>query len=489
MPTSATPTDVALIYPHQLFPDHPAVQEADYALLVEEPLFFTQYPFHKKKLVLHRASMRWYRQQLDVESDYIEHHQLQQTEQVFKSVPPSAERIHIVRPTDDWLVRRLERGAAEHDFELVWHPSPLFYLDYSELQDYFDRDRYLLESFYRDQRRASGILMEEDDTPAGGEWNFDQQNRRSLPKDMQIPARPKPSLNSYVREAVTYVEDHFGDHYGSTDDFFYPVTRPVALQWMEEFFQHRFARFGPYQDAISSNHHTLFHSMLSPMLNVGLLTPGEVLREAVKWREEGVPINSVEGFVRQILGWREFMRLMYHAEGVEMRTRNFFDHERPMPESFWTGQTGIPPVDDTIRFVRETGYAHHIERLMVLANFMLLCEIDPTDVYEWFMSLFIDAYDWVMVPNVYDMGLFASGGIFATKPYISSSNYIRKMSDYTTGKWSEIWDGLYWRFIHKHQDKLRQNHRMGLILAQHDKMNSDKLQNHLEHAEQFLQEL
>lgn len=231
----------------------------------------------------------------------------------------------------------------------------------------------------------------------------------------------------------------------------------------------------------------MHHSVLTPMLNVGLLTPQFVIDEALAFASQHeIPINSLEGFIRQIIGWREFIRAVYQLKGSEERTKNYWGFTRKIPPSFWNGTTGITPIDVTIRKVLDTGYCHHIERLMVLGNFMLLCEFDPDDVYRWFMELFIDAYDWVMVPNVYGMSQFADGGLMSTKPYISGSNYLMKMSDYPKGDWQVTWDGLFWRFMQTHRDFFLQNPRLGMLVRSFDAMPDAKRQGHLKHAEQFL---
>jgi deoxyribodipyrimidine photolyase-related protein len=214
------------------------------------------------------------------------------------------------------------------------------------------------------------------------------------------------------------------------------------------------------------------------------------VEEAILYAENhAIPLNSLEGFIRQIVGWREFIRAVYALKGREERTRNYWGFTRKIPPSFWNGTTGIAPFDSTVNKVLETGYCHHIERLMVLGNFMLLCEFDPDEVYRWFMELFIDAYDWVMVPNVYGMSQFADGGLMATKPYISGSNYLMKMSDYEKGEWQAIWDGLFWRFMHVHRDFFLQNPRLGMLVGTFDKMSTEKQELHLNHAEGFLGEM
>jgi deoxyribodipyrimidine photolyase-related protein len=224
------------------------------------------------------------------------------------------------------------------------------------------------------------------------------------------------------------------------------------------------------------------------MLNIGLLLPKQIIDRAISFAEQNnIPMNSLEGFVRQILGWREFMRAVYLREGVKQRNSNFWHFKNKIPKTFWEGNTGIPPIDITIEKIKQTGYSHHIERLMVLGNFMLLCEFDPHEVYEWFMVFFIDAYDWVMVPNIYGMSQFADGGLITTKPYISGSNYIMKMGDYPKGDWQKIWDALFWRFMHVHRDFFMQNPRLGMLIRTFDKMDAEKQKQHLETAENWLQ--
>jgi deoxyribodipyrimidine photolyase-related protein len=219
------------------------------------------------------------------------------------------------------------------------------------------------------------------------------------------------------------------------------------------------------------------------MLNIGLLTPEQIISKAlIIGQTKNIPLNSLEGFIRQIMGWREFIKIVYEREGTKQRTTNYWKFTRKIPASFWKGTTGIPPIDSTIHKILKTGYCHHIERLMVLGNFMLLCEFDPNEVYKWFMEMFIDAYDWVMVPNVYGMTQFADGGLMTTKPYISGSNYLMKMSDYEKGEWQGIWDGLFWRFMHEHRSFFLKNPRLGMLVGTFDKMSAEKQAAHLAKA-------
>ncbi|MFM7148340.1 MAG: cryptochrome/photolyase family protein, partial [Gemmataceae bacterium] len=253
------------------------------------------------------------------------------------------------------------------------------------------------------------------------------------------------------------------------------------------FVDNRLASFGNYEDSIHSSEDVLFHSMLTPLLNVGLLSPSEVI-EAVLARKSSVPLNSLEGFIRQVIGWREFVRLVYITCGGQQRTRNYWGLKLPMPGACYDGTTGILPVDTVIQRVLRLGYCHHIERLMILGNFFLLCDIHPDAVYRWFMELFIDAYDWVMVPNVYGMSQHADGGLMTTKPYISGSSYVLKMSNFAKGDWCAVWDALYWRFIDRHSAFFAGNPRMAVMVKMKEKLGG-RLQEHHRRAEAFLDQL
>jgi deoxyribodipyrimidine photolyase-related protein len=305
---------------------------------------------------------------------------------------------------------------------------------------------------------------------------------------MRPPPVALPVADADWTEACAYVAAHFPGNPGQLDlQPRYPTDRTGALAWLDAFLQERFADFGIYEDALVAQESILHHSVLTPMLNVGLLTPDEVIEAAIHHgAQHAIPLNSVEGFVRQVLGWREFIRAVYLLRGREERTRNFWGFTRPIPAAYWTGETGIPPVDIVIRKVLATGYCHHIERLMVLGNWMLLQEFDPDEVYRWFMALFMDAYDWVMVPNVYGMSQFADGGLMSTKPYISGSNYLVKMGDFAKGPWQQTWDGLFWRFMDRQRVFFGGNPRLGMLLQTLDKMDADKRRAHMRAAEEGL---
>jgi deoxyribodipyrimidine photolyase-related protein len=488
---------VSLVFPHQLFQENPALQKGRTIYLVEEWLFFRQYNFHQQKLVLHRASMQFYQQWLidqGFQVIYIDTNDLlQDCRQLVKQLAnEQTTEIHVSALVDDWLEKRLVQSCGKNQIELIIHNSPNFLNSKESVESYFSkRKTYFQTDFYTWQRKERKLLLEADGKPIGGQWTFDSGNRKPFPKKGIAPAIQQFSDNAFLVEARTYVQQHFPNNYGTVNGPHLFVTSfQEAQQWLEDFIIHRFEHFGIYEDAIVTNETVLHHSVLTPMLNIGLLNPQQVLDRVIEQAEQyQIPLNSLEGFIRQVMGWREFIHLVYEREGDKQRTTNYWKFSRKIPEGFWTGNTGIAPIDCTIKKILATGYCHHIERLMVLGNFMLLCEFDPDQVYQWFMELFIDAYDWVMVPNVYGMTQFADGGLMTTKPYISGSNYLMKMSDYPKGDWQPIWDGLFWRFMHVHRDFFLKNPRLGMLVKTFDKMSPEKQQLHLLNAERFLKEL
>ena len=405
--------------------------------------------------------------------------------------------VHYVDTVDNWLERRLTNAAAIHSIRLQKYPSPNFLNQLNDVEGFFNnRKTYFQTDFYKWQRKQRKLLLQANGEPEGGKWSFDSDNRKPIKKGETIPELSFATDNKYVAEARQYVKKHYPHNYGSdaplgsSANAFFATTFEEADQWLDEFLEKRFEKFGVYEDAIVAEQHFLFHGVLTPMLNIGLLDPSVIIFKALAGAAKpGVPLNSVEGFLRQIIGWREFIRIVYEREGSRQRTKNFWGFTRKIPESFWEGTTGIVPVDNVIQKALKTGYSHHIERLMVMGNFMLLCEFDPDEVYRWFMEMYIDAYDWVMVPNTYGMTQFADGGLMTTKPYISGSNYLMKMSNYPKGDWQKIWDGLFWRFMHVHRDFLSKNMRLGMLIKTFDKMPQQKQQFHLNNAEEFLHKL
>jgi deoxyribodipyrimidine photolyase-related protein len=497
--TMAQKRKIGILFPNQLFETHLILEKVNLIYLVEEYLFFRQYNFHKQKIAFHRATMKYYENYLKnkkIAVRYISSLNKESDVRVLlhnlgKSDSP--DEVHYIDPTDNWLTKRLTEFNTKHKIDLVRYDNPSFLNTTSTSNPFFrpSKKSFFQTSFYKDQRIKHSVLIDTKNNPVGGQWTYDSENRKRYPKGKVAPPIALPKQNKYWEEAVIYTKEHFPDNLGSISDSpRYPTSHGEAEVWLQEFLNNRFEHFGHYEDAIVSSEKVLHHSVLSPLLNIGLISPGQVLTTSLDCAAlNNIPLNSTEGFVRQLIGWREFIRGMYESKGSYARTKNYWGFSRKIPDSFYNGTTGIEPIDHVIKVVLETGYCHHIERLMVLGNFMLLCEFDPNEVYKWFMELFIDSYDWVMVPNVYGMSQFADGGLFATKPYISGSNYLKKMSNYPNGEWQAIWDGLFWRFIHQHSQFFNSNPRMAMLVRTFERMDKHKQQAHLEQAENYLNQL
>lgn len=484
--------EIALILGDMLFPDLSALPKGAPVFMAEDRALCTHFRYHKQKLVLFLSSMRHYRDSLRAAGREVIYYELNDQPGVpllEKLAAVCEERkvahIHTYWISDRWF--RKELLAALPGIEVVFHDSSGFVTSRSAWGEY-ERSykRRFMVDFYQWQRKRLDILLE-GGKPVGGQWSFDADNRKPLPKGMQPPEVQEPAHDETTRSVIELVEREFPNHPGRAEDFWFAADREGALRWLDQFFQQRFKNFGPYEDAISKDHDVLFHSVLTPYLNTGLLTPEEVVERALtEYRQGRASIASTEGFVRQIIGWREFIRGM--ADSYE-EIPNFFGNTNRMRECWWNGTTGLLPLDTVIQRAERRGYVHHIERLMVLGSAMLLCEIHPEDVYRWFMEMFSDSADWVMLPNVLGMSQFADGGRFATKPYISGSAYLRRMSDFPAGKWCEIWDALYWRFLLKNGAKLESNPRMRMMVKSARNQSPEKQHHHMETANAFIRKV
>jgi deoxyribodipyrimidine photolyase-related protein len=490
---------VSIIFPHQLFKEHPAIEKSRTVFLVEEWLFFKQYNFHQQKLILHRATMQFYKNYLTDKGYSVEYiasgnRNSDICHLIIHLAEKGITKIHYCEVVDNWLNNRIKQACTKNTIETAVYTTPNFLNTKAEAADFFNKKKtYFQTDFYIYQRKKQNLLLDDAGKPIGGKWTFDAENRSKFPKYEIVPTIEFPVTNKYVVEAKKYVAEHFHNNYGTNTSSlksFYATTFEEAEAWLENFLQNRFNKFGIYEDAIVAKEHYLYHSILTPILNIGLLNPQQIIDTTLQHAaKHDIPLNSLEGFIRQITGWREFIRIVYEREGSKQRTTNYWNFTRKIPAIFWQGETGILPIDTTIKKTLNTAYNHHIERLMILGNFFLLCEFDPNEVHKWFMEMYIDAYDWVMVPNVYGMTQFADGGLMTTKPYISGSNYLIKMGDFEKGKWQEIWDALFWRFMAVHKDFFKQNPRLGMLLNTWDKMPEEKKQNHLTIAENYLASL
>ncbi|KQT35722.1 deoxyribodipyrimidine photolyase [Chryseobacterium sp. Leaf405] len=481
-----------LIFPHQLLKNTDYLDKNQPIYLVEEFLFFKQYKFHKQKIAFHRTSMKFYEKYL-LEAGFNVHYvensdELSDIQQLIKHLEKKKfTEILITDVCDNWLEKRIK----ETKLKLKIVDNPIFINTKEDLKEYFEgKEFYHQTDFYKQQRISRNILMKAG-KPLGGKWTFDTENRKKYPKNKKSPSIIFPENSEYYEEAKIYIEKYFGENYGNLTSYqLYPTTFEDAEKWLDQFLEMRFADFGIYEDSIVEREHFLHHSVLSPLLNIGLLTPDFVLDQAIKYAEDfDISTNSLEGFVRQILGWREFVRGIYLYQGTFQRNKNYWKHKNALPESFYTAKIGIKPIDSTILKVLKTGYAHHIERLMIFANLMNLMNINPNNIYQWFMEMFIDSYDWVMVPNVYGMSSFSDEGKMSTKPYISGSNYIKKMSNYSDGDWSEKWDSLFWNFVNDNREFFEKNPRLGMMIRTFDKMTDEKKNAHLKLAKQTIKNL
>ena len=490
--------EVNLLFPHQLFNSGEFLESKSPIYLIEEYLFFTQYAFHKQKILFHRASMKNYEIKLRERGLIVEYIEALLPEHDIRLLLPKLKAngvnsINIIDPVDMYLKKRIQTGCENLNIHLTINESPSF-INSEELNKTFfksSKKKFYQSKFYKDQRLFHNILIDKDAKPLGGKWSFDTDNRKKYPANQKPPKIKTLQTCDVYKDAYDYTKSNYQKNPGTIEKIpRYPYTHEDADLWLDDFLENRFQEFGIYEDAILKNQSTLHHSLLSPLLNSGLLEPNKVINKILNHAEKNcVPINSTEGIIRQLIGWREFIRGIYEVKGNEERTKNFWNFKKSMPSHFYDATTGIEPIDNTIKGVLETGYCHHIERLMILGNFMLLCEIDPDDVYKWFMELFIDAYDWVMVPNIYGMSQFADGGLMSSKPYISSSNYLIKMSNYEKGDWQKTWDGLFWRFMNKQRDFFLKNPRLSMLIHTYDKMDQTKKQEHQTNASNYLDQL
>jgi len=458
---------IFLIFPHQLFNNLNHLDKNDKIYLIEEPRYFTDFNFHKLKLAYHRASMKKYYDFLKMKKYNITYINFNEVTNIFyKSIKDEITIIHV---NDFKLEDKLKKIYGE---QLTILENKNFLIKQTELEDIkkliFKNKKYSHEEFYKYQRKKLNILIDSNNKPINGKWSFDNENRLPLPKNhIVIKTVTKPKKNKYINEAIDYTNEYFKNNYGSLDNFIYPIDNTSSKKWLMKFLKERLINFGAYEDAVHENEPFIYHAVISPMMNIGLLTDIEVVNISYKYylsNTKHISIQSFEGFIRQVIGWRNYVYTLYLLEGPELYETNQLKHHNNINDKFWKGTTGMKPIDSIIHKIVKYSYAHHIERLMYLGNFMLLCFIDPKQVYQIFMEWTIDAYDWVMVPNIFGMSQYSSS-IMMTRPYFSSSNYINKMSTFkrsTTDEWSDIWDALYYNFINKHQELFKKNYAIAL---------------------------
>ncbi|MFP7570205.1 cryptochrome/photolyase family protein [Marivita sp. S2033] len=395
---------------------------------------------------------------------------------------------------------RLIQALEDMPLKLTMLPDTRFISTQAEFDSWADGRKTLrMEYFYREMRRKTGLLMDGDE-PEGGQWNYDAENRKPAPDDIAFSGPMQFTPDDTVNDVLDLVEARFGNSFGTLRPFSFGTDQTQARRALTHFITYALPRFGDYQDAMLNDNRFLYHALVSPYLNVGLLDPMEVCRAAEAAYYEGhAPLNAVEGFIRQILGWREYVRGIYFREGPDYPRRNALNHQRGLPDFYWSGDTDMNCLSKAITQTAEEAYAHHIQRLMVTGNFALLAGVNPHEVHEWYLRVYIDAFEWVEAPNTVGMSQFADGGIIASKPYVSSGAYINRMSDYCkscrykvqdkTGEDACPFNVLYWKFLDRHADRFRDNNRMNRIYANWSRMDDDRKAAILADADAFLDKL
>jgi deoxyribodipyrimidine photolyase-related protein len=461
--------------------------------MAEDLELCTHYKYHKHKIAFFLTSMRTYADEMRQEGFKVHYEEFSESSFIVRLekfiVKNKISKIQIGEIQDKFFENKLLEFFQSKKMEVTILETPMFLCSRETFKNYLIKHpKPFMKTFYEGERKRLKILLDSKGKPLGGQWSFDSENRKKAPKELTNKGPLIYSASEHLKDVTKIVNKHFPSHPGEMENFWLPTDRKNALKNLRHFLKHHIYDFGSYQDAITSRDTFLYHSVISPAVNAGLLTPGEVLNEVLKAadNDSDIPLHSVEGFVRQIMGWREFVRGVYQNFSELEEKTNFWNHQRKLTSHWYDGTTGLPPVDDAIKKANRYGYCHHIERLMILSNVMLLSELHPHEVHRWFMEMFVDSADWVMGPNVFGMGQFSDGGIFATKPYISGSNYILKMSDYKKGDWCDVWDGLFWRFIDNHTDFFSKNPRLNMMVATLKKMESSRKKKLFSMAEEFI---
>ncbi len=485
-----------IILGNQLFPLNELNNFKDYQFFMAEDYHLCTYEkHHKHKIILFLTAMRKYADALKNKKFSLKYYFLNKKNSILSYEDKIKNFIKGTKITnikmyeieDKFFEKRIIDFCTHNKLTITFIQSPMFYNSREDFQKYLSKSKKpFMATFYKQQRIEKNILIL-DGNPIGEKWSFDEENRKKIPESLIIPSQLKFKEDTIIKDVKKLVNILFAKHPGGTENFWLGTSREDALKALDLFIKEKIKNFGHYEDAVKKSSPFLFHSILSPYINLGLITPKEVVNKLLTAnKKKNIPINSLEGFIRQVIGWREFMRGIYQNFSDRLEKTNYFNQKRKLTDDWYNGTTGIDPIDDAIHDVLKYGYTHHIVRLMHLSNVMNLSQLHPNEIYKWFMEMFVDSSDWVMSPNVYGMGTFSDGGIFSTKPYICGSNYIIKMSNYKKGNWSDIVDGLYWNFIHNNRYVLSKNPRMGMVMMSYKKLNKDRKDYLLKIAKEFI---
>ncbi|MTH53595.1 cryptochrome/photolyase family protein [Bacillus mangrovi] len=490
------------IFGHQLSIKLKGIQEMDrekdMILLIEAKSRSQWQHYHKQKLVLLFSAMRHFAEELKEKGYQVDYRKCDSFEEGWeehvKEHHPEEACLHL--PADYRMRKKLKKWKKDQDINVDFLEEDALFLTREEEWDTFlpDGEEWKLDPVYRKLRKNFGILMDGSE-PAGGKWSFDQDNRKPPKQGLEFKNPKTYRVDSITQKVMGEVEDQYGENIGSLESFQWPVTRRKAREALRHFIQHRLETFGDYQDAMMEEEPFMSHSLISGALNIGLLHPQEVLEKAEKaYRDGDAPLAAVEGFIRQVLGWREYMRGVYLRKMPGYAKVNALDHQLPIPDFYWSADTKMNCIHQSVQSVIEHGYNHHIQRLMVLGNFAALAGIKPSDVSDWFNEVYIDAYDWVVLPNVLGMALYADEGLISTKPYVSSGNYINKMSNYCsschynvknkTGENACPFNSLYYDYLDRHEEKLSSNSRMKFNYKNLGKLSKNSKKEILERAKE-----
>jgi deoxyribodipyrimidine photolyase-related protein len=485
--------------------------QGDVVVMIESLEHARELNHHKAKLMLCFSAMRHFREELRSIGYTVCYNELGEGKNFLDGLrktlnAQNIERLLVMMPHEAPTVRFAESLSQHLNIEVVLTPNTMFLTDRDAfVRKHKGKKHLIMESYYREMRKSLGVLMQ-NGKPVGGAWNYDKDNRQSakafLQSKLKLPSVWKPDKDAIDREVEALVEKFFPNNIGTTEHFQIPTKRSDAEKFLDDFIQHRLPHFGDFEDTMLKDELIMFHSVMSPLINIGLIAPMQCVEKAIAEYESGrAPLNSVEGFVRQIIGWREFIYGCYWVKMSEgdYHEENYFNHQRPLPDFYWTGETKMNCLSNAIKKVKQFAYTHHIERLMVLGNFALLAGVQPKQINRWFWEFYLDAFDWVVTPNVIGMSQFADGGFVATKPYCSGSAYIDKMSDYCkscafsikekTGESACPFNYLYWDFLMRNEDKLRANNRVSMIYGTLERKSDEEKRAIRQSAELFLSSL